>query len=208
MKKILVAEDHPLVLMGIQQTIEEILPGSTVSKADNFPKALKLLGTENFDMMIMDINIPGGDKVSMIEAIRLKQPALPVLVNSSYDEQLYALPFLKAGANGFISKTAPNREFKNAIDAVLKGKVYASSSVLQNAFSLLANPGSSNDHVTSKLTDKELEIAKLLSKGMSTKAISESLNLSSSSISNYKTRIFDKLGVGNVIELTTYFELN
>lgn len=207
-KNILIAEDHPLVLMGIVQSIHMLMPSATVFKADNFQKALRILDKEKLDLMIMDINIPGGDKVAMIETIRIKQPILPILVNSSYDEQLYALPFLKAGANGFISKTASNKEFNNAIETVLKGNIYASPTVLQNVFSLLHNPQKSSSNVISKLSDKELEIARFLTKGLTTKEISEILNLSSSSISNYKTKIFTKLGISNIIELTTFLELN
>ena len=155
----------------------------------------------------MDINLPGGDKVGMITSVRMKQPKIPILVCSSYDEQLYALPFLKAGANGYISKTALNEEFKQAIDSVISGKIYASPSVMEQVFGQLFNKGS-QDLITDKLTDKELEVAKLLSKGLSTKAISEHIHLSPSSVSSYKAKIFEKLGVTNVIELTRYFELN
>jgi two-component system invasion response regulator UvrY len=156
----------------------------------------------------MDINLPGGDKVGMISMARIKQPLIPILVCSSYDEQLYALPFLKAGANGYISKTALNEDFKLAVDQVLSGRIYASASVMQNAFGQLFSTKSGQDSICDKLSDKELEVAKLLSKGLSTKAISNHIHLSSSSVSSYKAKIFEKLGVSNVIELTTYFELN
>ncbi len=206
--KILIAEDHPLVLMGIQHLLVSHMPHATVSSTDDFNKTLVLLEKEKFDLLVMDINLPGGDKVAMVNSVRLKQPAIRMLVCSSYDEQLYALPFLKAGANGYISKTASNEDFKQAIDQVISGKIYASPTVLQNAFGILFNSKGASESVSQKLNDKEQEIAKLLSKGLSTKAISEHLSLSSSSISNYKTKIFEKLGVSNIIELTTYFELN
>lgn len=208
MIKILIAEDHPLVLMGIQHLLLGHIPDVVISSTDDFNKTLSLLEKEKFDLLIMDINLPGGDKVTMVNSARLKQPDIRVLVCSSYDEQLYALPFLKAGANGYISKTASNEDFKLAIEQVMSGKIYASPNVLQNAFGLLFNSKNTSDSASQKLTDKELEIAKLLSKGFSTKAISDHLSLSSSSISNYKTKIFEKLGVNNIIELTTYFELN
>ena len=207
-KNILIAEDHPLVQMGIRHILLNHIPDAVIFMEDDFDRTLQILEKQDFDLMIMDINLPGGDKVGMINSIRMKQPKIPILVCSGYDEQLYALPFLKAGANGYISKSAPNGDFKNAIDNVMNNKIYASPSVMQNAFGILFSSKGNKDTVAAKLSDKELEIAGLLAKGLSTKAISEHLNLSPSSISSYKARIFEKLGVSNVVELTTYFELN
>ena len=208
MKNILVAEDHPLVIIGIISMLTECLPGSVISKAFDFTKALNLLDGQRFDLMVMDINLPQGDKVGMIDSIRLKQPNLPILVCSSYDENLYALPYLKAGANGYISKTASIEEFKQAVDNVMNSKIYASPSVLHNAFGILFNSKSSDKSPLESLSGKELEIARLLIKGFSTKEISKHINLSAPSISIYKSKIFEKLGVKNIVELTTYFELN
>ena len=206
--QILIAEDHPLVLMGIQHLLIEHFPGAAICTAEDFPKALVLLEKQKFDLLVMDINLPGGDKVGMVNSVRMKQAKVPILVCSSYDEQLYALPFLKAGANGYVSKTASNEEFLSAVDQVISGRIYASASVLQNAFGILFNSKGSQDSIADKLSDKELEVAKMLSKGMSTKAIANQMHLSPSSVSTYKTKIFEKLGVSNVIELTTYFDLN
>jgi len=206
--QILIAEDHPLVLMGIQHLLIEHFPGATICTAEDFPTALVLLEKQKFDLLVMDINLPGGDKVGMVNSVRMKQAKVPILVCSSYDEQLYALPFLKAGANGYVSKTASNEQFLTAVDQVISGKIYASATVLQNAFGILFNSKGSQDSIADKLSDKELEIAKMLSKGMTTKAIANQMHLSPSSVSTYKTKIFEKLGVSNVIELTTYFDLN
>ncbi|TDE12550.1 response regulator transcription factor [Dyadobacter psychrotolerans] len=194
--------------MGIHHILLSHLPDAVISMVDDFDKTLQMLEKQQFDLLIMDINLPGGDKVGMINSIRMKQANIPILVCSGYDEQLYALPFLKAGANGYISKSAPNGDFKTAIDSVMNNRIYASPSVLQNAFGILFNSKNSPDSISSKLSDKEVEIAGLLVKGQSTKAISEHLHLSPSSISIYKAKIFEKLGVSNIVELTTYFELN
>jgi len=206
--EIIVAEDHPLILMGIQHLLMEHMPTAVVTTTGDFNKALALLEKQKYDLLIMDINLPGGDKVGMIGSVRMKQPKIPILVCSSYDEQLYALPFLKAGANGYISKTAMNDEFKQAIDSVISGKIYASPSVMEQVFGQLFNSKGNTESIADKLTDKELEVARLLSKGLSTKSISEHIHLSSSSVSGYKAKIFEKLGVSNIIELTRYFELN
>ncbi|WP_353718959.1 response regulator transcription factor [Dyadobacter sp. 676] len=206
--QIIIAEDHPLVLAGIQFLLMEHKPEATVTCTTDFFKTIAILEKRRFDLLIMDINLPGGDKVSMIHSVRLKQPDIPILVCSSYDEQLYALPFLKAGANGYISKTAINSDFITAVNQVLSGRTYTSPEVTQHAFRQLFNARDDQESLIEKLSERELEVAQLLVKGASTKSISQHLNLSPSSISIYKAKIFEKLGVGNVIELTTYFQLN
>ncbi|WP_229216558.1 response regulator transcription factor [Dyadobacter sp. 3J3] len=204
----LIAEDHPLLIIGIESMLMESIPDATVFKAADFNKALNLLEKYTFDLLVMDINLPHGDKVGMIEAVRLKQPNILILVCSSYEEHLYALPFLKAGANGYISKTASSEEFKTAVEYVLNSKIYASPAILNKMFGILFNTKGSDSSALDELSVKEVEIAKLLTKGFSTKEIGKHINLSASSISTYKSKIFEKLGVNNIIELTTYLELN
>jgi two-component system invasion response regulator UvrY len=205
-KSILIAEDHPLVLLGMQQMLTDMLAGVEVAKADNFQRVLRILDQRTFDLIIMDINMPGGDKVGMVDLVRQKRSDIPILICSSYDEKIYALPFLKAGANGFVSKTAPTADFKNAVETVLNGRIYASTDVLQAAFGSLSGHSSRDFDGKQSLTAKELEIANFLCQGLSTKSISELVNLSTPSVSNYKARIFAKLGVSNVIELTRFLE--
>ena len=206
--QILIAEDHPLILTGIQHLLAEYRPDAVVTAATDFPKAIAQLEKRKFDLLIMDIDLPGGDTVGMVQAVRLRQPEIPILVCSSYDEQLYALPFLKAGANGYISKTAVNYDFAQAVEQVLNSRTYASPEVMQHAFKQLFNAGTAEESKISKLSERELEVARLLVKGASTKTISQRLSLSPSSISTYKAKIFERLGVSNIIELSTYFDLN
>jgi two-component system invasion response regulator UvrY len=205
-KHVLVAEDHPLVLLGVKQAVNDVFPFAEISLADNFSKTIKAIENQHYDLLILDINIPGGDKIDMVHSIRQRRPSLPILVNSSYDERLFALPYLRAGVNGFISKTASQEEFKSAVEAVIAQKVYASPSVLQNAFGQVSQNTVSNT-LLNKLTAREIDIAKLLSNGLSTNQISATVNLSAPSVSNYKSKIFEKLGVSNIIELRTYFDL-
>lgn len=206
--QIIIAEDHPLVSAGMQFLLTTHNPHMVVTCTADFSKTIAILEKRRFDLLIMDINLPGGDKVSMVSSARLRQPELPILVCSSYDEHLYALPFLKAGANGYISKTSINEDFTKAVDQVLGGRVYASPEVMQHVFHQLLNSRDTQDLVIDKLSGKELDVAQLLVKGHSTKAIGEKLHLSASSISIYKSKIFEKLGISNLLELTKYFQVN
>lgn len=206
--QIIIAEDHPLILAGIQFLLMNHKPEAVITSTSDFNKTIAMLENRKFDLLIMDINLPGGDKVAMVHSVRLRQPELPVLVCSSYDEQLYAVPFLKAGANGYISKTAINEDFTKAVDQVLGGRTYASPEVMQQVFAKLQGARDTAEALTDKLSERELDVAQLLVKGQSTKSIGEQLSLSSSSISIYKSKIFEKLGINNVIELTKYFKVN
>ncbi|GGH20234.1 DNA-binding response regulator [Dyadobacter endophyticus] len=206
--QIIIAEDHPLILAGIQFLLMKHKPEAVITCTSDFDKTIAMLGRRQFELLIMDINLPGGDKVSMLHSVRLRQPDLPVLVCSSYDEQLYAVPFIKAGANGYISKTAINDDFTKAVDQVLSGRTYASPEVMQQVFAKLQGSRDTVEALIDKLSERELDVAQMLVKGQSTKHIGEQLSLSSSSVSIYKSKIFDKLGINNVIELTKYFQVN
>lgn len=204
---VLIAEDHPLYVIGIEMMLLNILPKATIYKAPDFKKALKLLDNHEFDLILLDIVIPYGDKVGMVEAIRLKQPKVRILMCSAYEENLYALSYLKAGANGYISKAALMDDFKIAVEQIMDGKIYASPEVLSGMLGMLLKGKSEYTSPADKLSQKEMDIARLLSKGHSTKQIGEYIHLSSSSISNYKTKIFQKLGVDNVIQLIAALDI-
>lgn len=204
---ILIAEDHPLYVIGIEMMLVKILPKVVIYKAADFKKALKMLDMYEFSLIILDIVIPYGDKVGMVEAIRLKQPKVRILMCSAYEENLYALTYLKAGANGYISKAALMDDFKVAIEQIMSGKIYASPEVLNGMLGMLLKGKNEYTSPADKLSEKEMEIARLLSKGHSTKQIGEYIHLSSSSVSNYKTKIFQKLGVDNVIQLIAALDI-
>lgn len=208
MKKILIAENHPITFIGLERLLTDHLQDSTIHLAEDFGKALTTLGKQKFDILIMDINIPEGDKIGMINSVRMIQPELPILIYSSYDEKLYGPPFIKAGANGYISKTASCEEFLMAVTKVLNSQLYVSSDLLSLVFGHFRNPSQARASNSHKLSPKEFEIANLLVKGLSTKEIGGKVNLSASSVSTYKTKIFERLGVRNTISLMEYFRMN
>ncbi len=207
MKRILIAEDHSIVMIGTKQLLKNLLPDAEISGVDNFKKAVQALGKQPFDLIIMDINIPGGNNVNMIHTIRAKQADIRILVFSSYDEQLYALPFLKAGADGYLSKDASEDDFKRAIESIFLNNKYLSDTMKQESINLLINPKRSSNSSVYSLSVREREITQLLLEGHGTAEIAGILNLHLSTVSTYKSRIFDKLGVTNVMELSTMIKL-
>ena len=200
---ILIVEDHPLIRVGLKVLISELDPDATVVQCDNFPEGLNLLENEIFELIILDIDIPGGENIKMMEIIRMRQPDIIILVHSGYNENVYALPYIKAGADGFLSKRAAPEEFKNAMQSILKKGKYLSEPVQQillnnmkdNSVSKAMNPINS-------LSPNEMRVMQLLTEGKWTKEIAAIMNVKENTISTYKRRIFDKMEVMDSIELS------
>jgi two-component system invasion response regulator UvrY len=205
MKRILLAEGHPLIVLGIESLLKSCFQDVEIHVTNDFNVTLSTLEKESFDLLIMDVGIANGDRMDMIDLVRGIKQNLPILICSDYEEKYYGIPFLKAGASGFIPKTAPVEEFKFALDLVIKNRIYMSPSLFESSFEQLVNPQKS-ENVMDILSEKEYEIARLLVKGMSIKSIGEMVNISSPAVSNHKSKVFKKLGISNIIELNTYFD--
>lgn len=203
MLNILISEDHEIVRVGTTLLIKEMYPSAVVDEADDFYKTLKLLTEKKYDLLMLDVNISGGNTINMIEVVRQRQKEVPVLVFSSYDEELFALRFLEAGANGFVSKDASIEEIRLAIKTVVEKRDYVSSRAQEQLLTLFKDRGSTKSSGLAALSDRETEIMYLLIKGAGTKEIGTMLNLQKNTISTYKARIFKKLKVDNVVELAS-----
>lgn len=197
----LIAEDHTMVRYGTNMVLKDLFPNGTISQAVNFEQLLQLLEKQPFDLLILDINIPGGDNLQMIDVIRLRQPNIRILIFSAYDEQLFAIRYLQAGANGYIMKQAPESEMKDAIQAVVKNDIYISPGIKQKLLFNAAEKKQADSNPLHSLSDRETEVLQLLIKGTTLAVIAHTLGLQVSTVSTYKTRIFEKLEVSNMVEL-------
>ena len=209
-KRILITEDHNVVRLGIVLLIKELFGDVEIKEAVDFDTALSYLSDIPFDLMIFDVNIPGGSKTGMVEIIKLRQPGTPILILSAYSEKLYALRFIKEGADGYISKDAGTEEIKKAILTVMGGNTYLSAAVQVDLYHSLQKKNADHADEILSLSNRELEIVELLIKGYSTNMIAEKLHLQKSTVSTHKAKIFEKLAVQNIPELTLkaekYFE--
>jgi len=200
---ILIIEDHPLIRSGLKHLIYKSDPRATVSQTDSFPSGLLILANEKFDLVILDIDIPGGENIRMMEMIREKQQGIKILIHSGYDEKVYALPYMQAGADGFLSKQAQEEDFHTAFHALLNRGKYVSYAVQQ---SLLVNLGESGTRKAKNplttLSPREMLVMQLLIEGKWTKEIAAILDLKENTISTYKRRIYDKLDVSDEIQLS------
>ncbi|HEV7381752.1 MAG TPA: response regulator transcription factor [Dyadobacter sp.] len=203
MKHILIAEDHAVVRIGTKHLLQSLIPDSEIADVEDFDALIGELGLKQYDLLILDINIPGGNNTKMVEAIRTKSPSTRILMFSSYDEQLYGLLYLQAGADGYLSKDAPEEEFKAAVLSVLNNKKYMSEEMQQMNINRLINPKEFLPDPIVSLSPRETDVMNLLKEGLGTAKIAEKLNLQLSTVSTYKARIFEKLGVKNIVELIT-----
>jgi len=198
-KKILLVDDHFVVRSGMNGLLSEILKPCEIHEADSGETVTEKLKTNKYDLIMMDIQMPNTDTLGLMEYIHTKYPEARVLIFSMSPENIYAKRFLKAGAKGFISKEAVLDEIKKAINLVMNGRKYISESLAQS----LAEESFSDKHENpfDKLSAREFEIFNLLMSGQAVKEMSNSLHLHTSTIGTHKARLFEKLGVSNILEL-------
>lgn len=198
---VLIADDHSIVRLGIKQIICSLPGNMLVTEARTFDETISLIEDRHFDLLILDINMPGGNNRQMIDAVKLRLPDVRILICSAYEETLYALDYLQTGADGYIEKNSIDEEFKTAINAVLGGEKYISKAVRDQLIRKYTKQESHSHSPFSGLSSREIEVMNLLTKGLPLVKIAEILHLQLTTVSTYKSRIFEKTGVKNVIAL-------
>ncbi len=200
--KLLIADDHAIVREGLKQIISEMPEIDEIEEATDGFDVFDKLKLSKYNLLLLDISMPGKSGLDVLKEVNERFPELPVLVLSIHSEDQYAKRVLKAGANGFVPKHANPDELKKAIKKVLKGKKYISSHFAEKLAEEIAAYNSQPSH--ENLSDREFQVFILLAKGFTNKEISERLFLSEKTVSTYKTRIFEKLGFKNTTELIKY----
>lgn len=203
MEKILIVEDHFMVRISLKIMLNELYRQAVPFEAENFDEALQLIASHRFELIMLDIDIPGGQGTAMIAQIRQQQPEVVILVCSAADEEKYALDYIAQGANGYLSKSAPKNEAMAAITTVMKRNKYVSQIVQQQLLDGVSNGRGTNSRtlLLRQLSSREHEILQLMLEGKWIKEIAAALDLRANTVSTYKSRIFDKMGVTNVFEL-------
>ncbi|WP_158563330.1 response regulator [Chitinophaga silvatica] len=204
---ILIADDHAIVRYGLAKIISGIDLAANTILVDSFNAVIQHLDTQQIKMLILDINLPGGNSIQMIDAIKFRQPDTHILIFSAYDERLYALDYLQAGADGYLSKSATEEETKLAIRTLFNGEKYMSAATRQMLLQKLSKHQPKSNSPFDTLSAREVEVMNMLIKGIALNKISELLNLQVSTVSTYKTRIFHKLQVESLIGLLDKIKL-
>lgn len=200
MKRIIIADDHSFIRLGLIQILKDEYPHLEITEVGDGESLIKEVMQHDFDLVITDLDMPGRSGLEALVQIKLIKPALPVLVLSIYTEELYAVRVLKAGGSGYMNKKAAPYELIAAIERILSGRKYITPEIAEK---LLINIHS-NKKPHELLTNRELEIFKLLAMGKTVTQISESLSSALSTVSTHRNRILEKLGLSTNSELTRY----
>src|SRR4051812_27328735 len=199
MYQILIVDDHSIVRTGLEVLIKGRLQAETAVAPDG-KTAVKKVTEKNYDLVILDINMPGSDCGNLLSTFRSLRPDICILIFSMNEEDLFAAHYLRMGAKGFLSKNATDEEIINALQQVLKGKKYMSPGLIQSLGSSIA--GVKNSNPFHSLSERELGVTHHLLKGKNILEISQIMNLHTSTVGTYRTRVFEKLGIKNLVDLT------
>ncbi|MEI9955603.1 MAG: response regulator transcription factor [Ferruginibacter sp.] len=192
-------DDHVIVRSGIKFLLSEVYQLAELHEASDGDSATQKLKEHDFDLIMLDIQMPKTDSFALMEYIHIKYPKARVLVFSVSAENTYARRFMKAGAYGFVSKESPLEEIIKAINLVLNDRKYISESL---AYKIAEDSfAGRSDNPFNKLSPREFEIVALLLNGQTVSDISQSLNIQTSTVGTHKARLFEKLNITNILEL-------
>jgi two-component system invasion response regulator UvrY len=201
MPQLLLVDDHSIVRAGLKLLIEDFLPHTSIHEAEDGDSALRQIKEHDYDLVIMDVNMPHTDSIGTLQTILSFKPATRIIIFSMNSEDVYAKRYLKMGAMGYLRKDAPNEEIKKAISTVLNNKRYISPQLNEKLLTEL-HSGNKSENPFDNLSPREFEIVQHLAHGDSVADISNKLNLHTSTVGTHKARIFEKLKCNNIIELT------
>ena len=204
--KFLLADDHLIVRQGLQFIIEDLFEKSLFSHASNIQQIIKQINENIFDILILDAQFPDGISLSVIPEIKKIQPEIKILIFTSFEEEHFSLKFIEAGANGFLSKLSEEHEIKRAITYIVE-KGHFFPPLTQKLLEL----SKYNPHLTnplSLLSERELEIANLYTKGFGNLEIANELSLRQNTVSTFKKRIFEKLNIETVVDLIELMKIH
>ncbi|MGE5893339.1 MAG: response regulator [bacterium] len=202
MINILIADDHSIVREGLKQILAGIPDMIVTGEASNAQEVLDKVRKDSFNVVVLDIAMPGRSGLDILKEIKNEDPRLPVLILSMYPEEQYAIRVLRAGASGYMTKESAPDALMDAIRKVAQGKKYVSPSLAEK---LALNLGIDNEkplHET--LSDREYEVMRMIASGRTVSEIADELSLSVKTISTYRTRILEKMNMKNNAELTHY----
>jgi DNA-binding NarL/FixJ family response regulator len=202
--RVFVVDDHPIVRQGLAQLINQEADLVVCGQAEDARTTLECLEPARPDIMIVDVSLEGPDGIELLKEIRSRDSRLPVLILSMHDEWLYAERALRAGANGYIMKQEATEMVLTAIRRIMSGEIYVSDRMARKMVQQFVGAGASKQSSIEDLTDRELEVFRLVGQGLSTRQIAERLHLSVKTVETYYAHIKDKLSLKNARELVQY----
>ena len=202
MIRALIVDDHEIVRRGLKQVLDDEFPELESGEAENSRAALELITTQEWDIVLLDINIPGRNGLEVLGEIKRLRPRTPVLVVSAYPEEEFAIRSLKLGASGYLNKSSASDEVVAAARKAMAGGKYVTALLAEK---LAATLGSDSQHAPHEsLSSRELQVLRMIASGKTIKEIAAELALSEKTVGTYRLRIAKKMGLNSNVELTRY----
>jgi len=201
-KRILVVDDHPIVRQGLALLINREPDLVVCGEAEEAMGAMHVLASSHPDILILDISLNGPDGLDLLKSIRTIHPALPVLILSMHDESIYAERALRAGANGYIMKQEATDKVLIAVRRILNGEIYLSDRIANRMLKhFITGSSTLRNSSVADLSDRELEVFRLIGEGHGTRQIAEALHISVKTVESYQAHIKEKLSLRSAREL-------
>lgn len=200
--KVLVADDHAMLRRGLRSILEVEFPGVEIGEAASCEEAQQLIWKSKWDLLILDLIMPGRSGLDLLDECRKRHSAMPVLVLSSTHEDEIAVRALKAGAAGYLCKLAAAEQLATAVRRLKAGGRYVSPALAERLASEIGGNGEEPPHA--RLSSREFEVFQRMASGECLKSIASDLSLSTKTVSTFRGRVFSKLGVGSDVELMRY----
>lgn len=197
---ILVADDHSIIRFGLKLLLKKMYPGMSYFEATSYQQAEEILAEQMMQLVILDISMPGGGNIKAVTDFKSQFPETKILIFSSYPEKLYAERYLNAGADGYLHKDTAPQQITEMVRALISDEGAQTLSYEQQEVA------AADKSPLDVLSDRELDVAKLLADGLGNLEISNALALQMSTVSTYKKRIFNKLDINNLSELIKKFD--
>ncbi len=202
--RIFLVDDHPILRQGLALFINREPDLMVCGEADGAASALQAIRSSIPDFVILDISLDGPDGLELLKTLRAKYPSLPVLILSMHDESTYAERALRAGANGYIMKQEATEKVLTAIRQVLRGDVYVSEHLTRRMLQQFVHGSISPRDPVTTLSDRELEVYRLIGAGHGTRQIADELHVSTKTVESYQAHIKEKLSLRNARELVQH----
>ena len=202
MIRVLIVDDHAVVRRGLRQILQEHPDTAAVDEAANGQEALAGVRKGSYDLVLLDISMPGISGIDVLKQIKAERPTLPVLMLSMHPEEQYAVRALKAGASGYLTKETAPEQLMSAVTRILEGRKYVSETLAEHIASGLGRTVGRLPH--QDLSDREFQILRMLASGLTVTEIGRALNLSAKTVSTYRTRLLSKMGFHSNADITRY----
>lgn len=202
MIRVLICDDHAIVRQGLRQVIGETADIRAVAEAGGYPEVMKHLRDGEIDMLLLDISLPGKNGIDVLKIVKKEFPRLPVLILSMYAEDQYAVRAIRAGASGYLTKQSAADQLITAIRQVVAGRKYITPELAEALANTLGRNMDLMPHET--LSDREYQTLCLIASGRALSQIAGELSLSAKTVSVYRARLLEKMGLRNNAELINY----